>query len=354
MRLVLIVTIIISIAGSARADDSLSVLVREIPPFIMKNNDGSWSGLSVALWEEIADSLGLPFRYEELPFDDVMSRLERDSQAVAISPFTMTSEREQQIDFLHPFYSSGLGIAVRSDEAGGWWHVIRGLFSWTVVQFVLVWLVVLSGIGFAVWIVERRRNPEQFGGSPLRGIASGVWWSVVTMTTVGYGDKAPVTVVGRILATIWMFAGLIAVASLTASITTFLTVARLQSGIESLDDLRNRTVVSVDGSTSSTLLTANRIRHRSVDDPKAAVDAVHQNDADAVVYDAPILQHLVAERDGLTVLPWRFQRQVYAFAVPPGSPLREEANRALLSFVESGDYRTLVEEYLGLDNAWSE
>jgi len=35
-----------------------------------------------------------------------------------------------------------------------------------------------------------------------------VWWSVVTITTVGYGDKYPITTEGRILATILMTAGI--------------------------------------------------------------------------------------------------------------------------------------------------
>ena len=36
----------------------------------------------------------------------------------------------------------------------------------------------------------------------------GLWWAVVTLTTVGYGDIQPVTVGGRILATVAMFAGI--------------------------------------------------------------------------------------------------------------------------------------------------
>ena len=55
-------------------------------------------------------------------------------------------------------------------------------------------------------------------------IKNSLWWSIVTMTTVGYGDMAPITLPGRILAIIIMLAGIILVAIVTATISsTFVT-----------------------------------------------------------------------------------------------------------------------------------
>ncbi|MFH7563901.1 MULTISPECIES: ion channel [Oceanimonas] len=48
---------------------------------------------------------------------------------------------------------------------------------------------------------------------------------------MGYGDKAPVTFAGRLVGLIWMFAGMIMVASFTAAITSSLTVNNLRTGI---------------------------------------------------------------------------------------------------------------------------
>src|SRR5262249_23458438 len=51
-------------------------------------------------------------------------------------------------------------------------------------------LALLAVVGTIFWIIERRSNPD-FSGKQIHGWGSGVWLSIVTMTTVGYGDKAP-------------------------------------------------------------------------------------------------------------------------------------------------------------------
>lgn len=58
-------------------------------------------------------------------------------------------------------------------------------------------LALLIGVGVLIWLAERRVN-AQFQRDPLSGIGSGLWWSAVTMTTVGYGDQAPTTLLGRL------------------------------------------------------------------------------------------------------------------------------------------------------------
>jgi ABC-type amino acid transport substrate-binding protein len=71
--------------------------------------------------------------------------------------------------------------------------------------------------------------------------------------------------------------------------------------------------------------------------------------ADAMVYDAPVLQYLAKHELGgaVEVLGNVFERQDYGFALPDGSPLREDVNRALLAALASDAWRDLVERYLG-------
>ena len=64
-----------------------------------------------------------------------------------------------------------------------------------------------------MYLVERDADPIHFG-SILRSL----WFSVVSITTVGYGDVTPSSVLGKVVSTIFAFLGIICVALLTANI----------------------------------------------------------------------------------------------------------------------------------------
>jgi voltage-gated potassium channel len=57
---------------------------------------------------------------------------------------------------------------------------------------------------------------------PDLSLASGIWWSIVTLTTVGYGDISPATPAGRVLAVVIMFFGIGLLGMLSASLATIL------------------------------------------------------------------------------------------------------------------------------------
>jgi polar amino acid transport system substrate-binding protein len=75
----------------------------------------------------------------------------------------------------------------------------------------IVALVVLAIVVSAhiVWYFERHENSDQFPSNYLDGIDDAIWWSSSTVTTVGYGDKSPLTTGGRIFGLLWQFTGVV-------------------------------------------------------------------------------------------------------------------------------------------------
>jgi hypothetical protein len=61
--------------------------------------------------------------------------------------------------------------------------ILSRLFSWDFLKAIATLTFVILIFGIIVWFFERRKNPDQFGGHPLKGIGAGFWWSAVTMTT---------------------------------------------------------------------------------------------------------------------------------------------------------------------------
>jgi ABC-type amino acid transport substrate-binding protein len=204
-------------------------------------------------------------------------------------------------------------------------------------------------VGLLVWWFERRKNPEQFGGGAARGIGSGFWWSAVTMTTVGYGDKAPLSFWGRLLALVWMFAAIIIISSFTAAITSSLTVNKLESPIKGPQDLPKVRVGTLSDTTSGSYLEDKNISFRTYKTTLDGLQAIVDGQIDAFVYDAPLLRYLVNNdfKGIITVLPVVFLRQDYGIALPAGSPLREPINRQLLKIISEPEWQGRLQQYLG-------
>jgi voltage-gated potassium channel len=99
-------------------------------------------------------------------------------------------------------YSHGMTILAR---------VIPSVGEWLINVF-WAFLVVLFAAATLAYLFEGKSQPETFGSIP-----AALWWTVVTLTTTGYGDATPVTPAGRMLAGIVMICG-IAVFALWAGI----------------------------------------------------------------------------------------------------------------------------------------
>jgi voltage-gated potassium channel len=78
----------------------------------------------------------------------------------------------------------------------------KALMASVVILFGLVLLAAAS-----MHLAEHEVQPDRFGSIP-----DAMWWAIVTLTTVGYGDVVPVTTAGRVIAGITMLAGLMMLA----------------------------------------------------------------------------------------------------------------------------------------------
>lgn len=342
--------VIVALSGQAlAAEPPLKVGITEVPPFVMQTGDGRWEGISIDLWREVANGLDREFEWVPMGFSDLLTATENGDIDVAVGALTMTADREARFDFSHPFYQTGLSIAVPPQPEQSLLASLKALISWQFVSVVLALGALLLGVGFLLWLVERRRNPDQFGGSAAQGIGSSFWWAAVTMTTVGYGDKAPVSFAGRIIALVWMFAGLIMVASFTAAITSSLTVSNLRTGIQGIDDLPGKVVATIDNTASQRYLQEQRVRYQTYPDLTSAMVSVAEGETDAIVYDRALLQfrnqQLGPQR--LTILPGIFAEQLYALALPEGQSLRARVSQQILRMTESSEWRRIQAGYLG-------
>ena len=203
----------------------------------------------------------------------------------------------------------------------------------------------LLAVGAVVWLLERRRNEDQFHRSPLRGLGDGFWWAGVTLTTIGYGDKAPITTLGRAVAMLWMLVGLAVSAALTAAIVTIADVDDATS-----EDLSDRTVATVEGSTAAAFLERTGSDARAYADASAALAALDDGEVDAVAVAAPTLRQAIADAgSSRRVRTTQLDPHYVAIALPEGSELREPIDRVLLGLLTGEAGRGVIERYLPPD-----
>jgi voltage-gated potassium channel len=92
----------------------------------------------------------------------------------------------------------------RAERAIAGRHVIRYLSCATI--------VLAAGAAVLVWLIDRR---------DFATLGEAMWWSLQTLTTVGYGDVVPYTTWGRVVGGAVMVLGLTFLSILTATITSY-------------------------------------------------------------------------------------------------------------------------------------
>ena len=336
----------------------LVVGLMQSPPFCIRDEDGSWSGISVELWRWIAADLGIDTEFRETTITGLFDGLAPGGPLdVSIGALTITAEREDRLDFSESFFLSGLALAVKtSPGTGGIWPWLGRLLVWNFWRIVAALLASLVLVALLIWALEHKGNPKEFGGDGKlhRGIGSALWWSAVTMTTVGYGDLAPRSPVGRLVAIAWMFVSLFLVSWFTASMASILTAERLDTGTGGLvvrgpDDLRRLHVAAIADTSSEDYLRRHHIDYIRVP-PKDLIEVLFTGRAQAVLGDAPTLRYAArseAYAGRITVLPQTFEIESYGIALRDGSPWRKPVDRALLHRLASPEWQDLVYRYIG-------
>jgi ABC-type amino acid transport substrate-binding protein len=316
----------------------------------MKSADGKWEGLAIELWRRVAQEMGVQYELREYSSFGEITDAVKKNEVDVITAVAVTKQRELFMDFSNPYLRSGSAIAVAAESTGpSWLRIVEHLVSLDFLKVICVLILLWLTAGAFVWLLERSRNPAMFGGGTLKGIGQGIWWAAVTMTTVGYGDKAPKSLGGRMVALVWMLVSIILIASFTATITTSLTVGQLSGKVRGPRDLPNVRVGSVAESASLSFLSEAGIAALPFVNQRDGLQAVVDNKIDAFVHNELILKYLVRTEfpARVQVLPGTFDHYYVSMGMPSGSPLREPLNRALLQFTESDDWRRLLESYVG-------
>lgn len=329
--------------GLQAQDSTLVIGLKQTPPFVIQDAGGRPAGLSYSFWELIDDQIPAKIKYRW--YDDIESMLEavaRKEVDLSINPITVTEQRMDSLDFSQPYFISGTAMARRSDSA--WVIFLENFFSRQFFSAVAILLGVIFIFGFLVWVFERRKADGVQFRKNWRGILDGFWWSAVTMTTVGYGDKSPETGGGRTIAFIWMFTAILLISGLTAGVASALTVKNMESKIENVEDLRRFSTGTIEASGTAEYLGNYGLPNQFYGTVEDGFTALRNEEIEVFVFDRPVLRFYLEKgaNQDLVLDERNLKTDYYSFTYPKNSPLRDALDPKIVKALKSDSWNFIL------------
>ncbi|MEE6475930.1 hypothetical protein FKM82_010902, partial [Ascaphus truei] len=259
----------------ANVTDSLSnrslivTTILEEPYVMFKKSDkplygnDRFEGYCIDLLRELASILG--FTYEirlvedgkygaqddaTLQWNGMVRELMDHKADLAVAPLAITYAREKVIDFSKPFMTLGISILYRKPNGTN-----PGVFSFLNPLSPDIWMYILLaylGVSCVLFVIARFSPYEWYNPHPCNPdsdvvennftLLNSFWFGVGALMQQG-SELMPKALSTRIVGGIWWFFTLIIISSYTANLAAFLTVERMESPIDSADDLAKQTKI---------------------------------------------------------------------------------------------------------------
>lgn len=340
----------------AEEKKDLDIYVSHMEPFVIVGDEPTnVTGFEIDLWDMVGEDLskrGIVGAWEFIPtnWSGVEENIKNKNADVGLCGFTIRSDRMAWAEFSIPTTNSGLGVMVLKDEnKRGFFENI--IYRLGVLYNALIGPVIVFGFFILIsahffWLIAHFRGFNGIDAKYFPGIFDGTFYSVVSSSTVGYGDQTPKKTLGRMATIVLIFCGGIFYCNFTAILSADYTTEIIAGDIQGPEDLKGKTVVTQEGTTSISYLEKIGADIITSGDIATACDQLLLERADAVVYDYPVLLNYVKNNpDKVNLIPVMFDKQYYGFVFPKDSKLTREVNISMLRIYESGKYQTLIDKW---------
>jgi len=350
--LVLLAALPVAAVQAQDAGRTLRIATFALPPYVMPEGD-QLTGFSIDLWTAAAERLKVRSEFQVLPdVAALLKAVESGAADVGVSGVFITAERDRHVDFSVSILEAGLQVMVL-DRIGAaapspLEQVLQIMISTSFLVWVGIGLLILLIPAHIVWFLDRHKE-EGIGAG--KGYFAGMYDAMIWAFTalVSQVQQLPRHRAARVLAMVWMFAGVVFVATYTAQLTATLTIEQIHGAINGPSDLPGKRVGTLQASTSAEYLRKRNAQVVEAPDTAAMFKLLRDGEVDAVLFSAPTLLNY-AEHEGqgwVRLVGAEFNKGNLGFAVPLGSPLRREINAALLQLREDGTYEAIYAKWFG-------
>lgn len=342
-----------SISDNKLGEDNNAVLkvgiILNKPPFEYKNELNEVDGLSIKIWESVADELKLNYEYVhmEVTQDELISNLADGKIDLAIAPMSVTHKRSKQVDFTRPYFMNYVGVAISTYKNSMVTFLAEIIIKMSVVMAIVICTAAVM-IGFIMWLIERGRDPDM--PKPfIRGYGYAMWSTCGTF--LRYLVYEPHTRAGRFVSMGWLFLGICFMIAINAVVTSSLTVALTEqsSAIQVKSDLALKKIAVSKGSAYFDLARKLETNVISVDGTTAGLRLIESKKIMGYIGDYFVINNTIDSKGikNVKMAPFVISNDEYAFALPKGSPLKRKINATLVKIQENQKASRLCSLYMG-------
>jgi polar amino acid transport system substrate-binding protein len=327
----------------------LKVGITERIPYSTKNELGEWHGIGPDLWEEVSKKLGIKYQYEECLMSEMHDKLKNHEIDMILVTGQSADFLKTEV-FTQPYvYSHGSAVIGHLSVLSSIENIINHLIQSGMFLIVMCMFLTMFVISLILVYFEGRHGQGHFEGSWLKRFASALWFTAVTMTSVGYGDSAKLSFVGRTITFLWMMMGILFIALFTGSVVSSLTTAELNSSLVRLEDLSHYRCGVFAGSKMDKVVAAKGIPARKYPTLMEGFGALQRGQISAFAVDAISANTIVNQE-----YPGQFKicimptiQLLYSFAFRKDDPFFDPVNDEVIRSTLHPDWRGRMEHWSG-------
>ncbi|KAL3650958.1 hypothetical protein CASFOL_007361 [Castilleja foliolosa] len=327
------------------------------------DNTTKVEGYCIDVFDAVMASLPYGVPYDYIPFATRDHRMIADYNELTYQVYlgnfdivagdvTIVGNRSRYIDFTLPFTESGIVMVVpiQDDKRKNTWLFVKPL-TWE------MWLTSFCSflfIGILIWILEHRIN-EDFRGPFWYQVGMIFWFGFSTM--VFTQKERVVSNLARAVLIIWFIVVLILTQSYTASLTSMLTVQKLQPKVNDVGDLikSQEYVGYLKGSFVKGFLIGMKFdpsRLREYDSMEQLDEFLTKGSKNggvaAYFHEIPYVKLFLGKYGSkYTTAGPTYKANGFGFVFPIGSPLVPDVSRAILNVTESQEMVEIEKKWLG-------
>jgi len=323
----------------------VGIPVKDSEPFVIQQEE-KIEGMIVDIWDRIAQEKAID--YEWVPQDNYELAIDAVNQGeidILVGPISMTPGRIKKVEFTIPISELEI-VVVTQSEPPTLWDRLKPFLGLAAISSLGILIVSVFIVGNLIWLAERKVNSEHFPEDYRHGLRNGMWFAMVTLTTVGYGDFAPVSNLGRLISAIWMLITLLALSSITAGLASAITISLSSQSsprFTTEKDLRGAKIAAVKGWASTVWADYHGADTVEVQTYEEALSLVMEDKAEGLIDNDANFTYYISQNPelNLAMADISLATDLYGFALPFDSELTRDLNSIIMRMRQDGEIKTL-------------